>query len=169
MDYLVPQLYFNSQHVGGNSDFEKLSESGLTELVKLVMENEPDEDTPKIPDEKFLLQTNDNDNGGVRCEVDSDIELARALKNSNLPKKRWKWLKSHNAAFSGKQLLEWLRAAENSAEKEGENSAINAANRLLSSNYIHSVQQEVIDFRADGTLYQLTEPELEKAIVFNFT
>ena len=85
--------------------------------------------------------------------------MAKALKNSNLPKKRWKWLKSHNGAFTGKQLVQWL---ENSENNNG--NPIEAAKKLMTSNFIHPVQQKVIDFRSDGTLYQLAEQTSIKAL-----
>jgi glutaredoxin len=43
----VPQLYFNSHHVGGNSDFQKLSNDQIDQLIKLVKENEPDQSAPQ--------------------------------------------------------------------------------------------------------------------------
>jgi hypothetical protein len=77
-----------------------------------------------------------------------------------LPQKRWKWLKSHNSAFTGKQLIQWL---ENESENNNR-TPLQAAKSLIDSNFIHSVQQEVVDFRPDGTLYQLTEATNIKAL-----
>ena len=45
---LVPQLYFNSRHIGGNSDFQQLSQNELDELIQLVLNNEPDDTAPQV-------------------------------------------------------------------------------------------------------------------------
>ena len=149
----MPQLYFNSKHLGGNSDFQKLSQQEIDDLVTYVTKNEPEDGAPQIPDDSLLLP--ERVESELKCEMDSDLDLALALKNSNLPQKRWKWLQSHHGAFSGKQLSDWLKS---SGEDEG------AGQRLLESNFIHAVQKEVTSFRADGTLYQLTEQTSIKAL-----
>ena len=66
----------------------------------------------------------------------------RALRDSNLPKKRWNWAARHNGAFSGRQLRKWL-------DNTGEN-GLDTAKTLLEKNFITSVQQNVTDFRDDG-------------------
>ena len=86
---------------------------------------------------------------GIHCEFDTEADLARALRDSNLPKKRWNWIQRHHGSFTGKQLKNWL-------ESEGQNGQ-EAAERLMTSNFIRSVQEEVTDFRPDGTLYQMID------------
>lgn len=88
---------------------------------------------------------------GFLCEFDTEADLARALRDSNLPKKRWNWIQRHHGSFTGRQLKKWL-------DGTGED-GLEAANRLMASNFITSVQKNVTDFRPDGTLYQLVEQQ----------
>ena len=59
--YLVPQLFFNERHIGGNEDFKKLSEDELKELITYVTQHEPPaEGSPPIPDQTQLLGNEGN-------------------------------------------------------------------------------------------------------------
>ena len=147
---LVPQIFFNEKHIGGRDDFQKLDEKELQDLIKYVQENEPPENAPSIPGTSRLLSVGeDGDEGALRCEYDTDADIAKALKDSNLPKKRWNWLQRHHGAFTGKQLKEWL----DGTGEDGETASI----RLLAGNFITPIEKKVDAFRADGTLYQLVE------------
>ena len=146
----VPQIFFNEKHIGGRDDFKKLDEKELQDLIKYVQENEPPENAPAIPGTSRLLSVGDEEGeGALRCEYDTDADIAKALKDSNLPKKRWNWLQRHHGAFTGKQLKEWL----DGTGEDGETAAI----RLLAGNFITPIEKKVDAFHADGTLYQLVE------------
>ena len=80
---LVPQIFFNEKHIGGRDDFQKLDEKELQDLIKYVQENEPPENAPSIPGTSRLLSVGeDGDEGALRCEYDTDADIAKALKDS---------------------------------------------------------------------------------------
>lgn len=146
----VPQIFFNEKHIGGRDEFQKLDEKALQDLIKNVQENEPPENAPSIPGTSRLLSVGEDEGeGALRCEYDTDADIAKALKDSNLPKKRWNWLQRHHGAFTGNQLKEWL-------DGTGEDGKT-AATRLLAGNFITPIEKKVHAFFADGTLYQLVE------------
>ena len=145
----VPQIFFNEKHIGGRDDFQKLDQKELEELIKYVQENEPPEGSPSIPGSTLLIGIGEDDGQSLRCEYDTDADIAKALKDSNLPKKRWNWLQRHHGAFTGKQLKEWLDGTGEDGEA--------AATRLLAGNFIAPIEKKVDAFHPDGTLYQLVE------------
>jgi hypothetical protein len=78
---LVPQIFFNEKHIGGRDDFKKLDEKELQDLIKYVQEYEPPENAPSIPETSRLLSVGDEEGeGALRCEYDTDADIAKALK-----------------------------------------------------------------------------------------
>ena len=109
------------------------------------------------------MKSDDDSGMGFVCEFDTEADLARALRDSNLPKKRWNWIQRHHGSFTGRQLKKWL-------DGTGED-GLEAAKRLMDKNFITSVQKNVTEFRADGTMYQLVEQQrvgYERCMYLNF-
>ncbi|KAJ8013045.1 hypothetical protein DPEC_G00049230 [Dallia pectoralis] len=71
----VPQIFFNSVHVGGGDDLQKLAPRELERLVRLVREEAVPEDGPPLPEER---QSADSDT------VDRAAELSAILRDINL-------------------------------------------------------------------------------------
>lgn len=143
----VPQIFFNGRHLGGNSDFQAIQGTELEELIEWVKSTEPDDNTPRTPDESLLLTDHDiNDNEFV-CEPDQLAKIAQKLKDSKLPQKRLKGLKSYSGAFTGKQLIEWLGS---------QSLDLNKGQELLDANFIRPVKGTPGNFTKD-VMYQMTE------------
>ena len=141
----VPQLFFNGRHLGGNSDFKSLSNSEREELINWVRENWPGWRNTSTAS-RASSSNDENQNDSFVCEPDEEAELAKKLAESKVPQKRLKGLKSYRAAFTGKQLNEWLKSQGLGEEK---------AESLLQANFIRPIKP--INTILNSELYQMTE------------
>ncbi|XP_075896392.1 uncharacterized protein LOC142897743 isoform X1 [Nelusetta ayraudi] len=114
----VPQIFFNSVHVGGNDDLQKMAPEERQRLVKLVQEEPLPADAPPLPDENQSDDTAGDTDGGFECEKDELAELVEKLKHAGVVGSHRKGLTVHKKSFSGAQLLEWLQREKGMARAD---------------------------------------------------
>ncbi|XP_020314470.1 uncharacterized protein zgc:152951 isoform X4 [Oncorhynchus kisutch] len=71
----VPQIFFNSVHIGGNDDLQKLLPEELERLVRLVREE------PVLSEALPLPEENQSDGSDTAEEADGAAELSAILRN----------------------------------------------------------------------------------------
>ena len=93
----VPQIFFNSKHIGGNDSFQKLVESGdIKQYIELIENNESDEETPEEPNDISDLHY---DSIKVVCEQDPLYPLVQEIRKSLSIKNRTYHLKKIRKLF----------------------------------------------------------------------
>ncbi|XP_026231849.1 thioredoxin_like and DUF547 domain-containing protein isoform X2 [Anabas testudineus] len=65
----VPQIFFNSVHVGGSDDLQKLAPEELQRLVTLVKETPPPADAPPLPKESEAAGTAGDTDGAAELSL----------------------------------------------------------------------------------------------------
>uniref|UniRef100_A0A3P8W0X4 Zgc:152951 n=1 Tax=Cynoglossus semilaevis TaxID=244447 RepID=A0A3P8W0X4_CYNSE len=65
----VPQIFFNSVHVGGNDDLQKLAPEELQRLVRLVREEALPADAPPLPEENQSEDGADDTSGAAEVSL----------------------------------------------------------------------------------------------------
>ncbi|XP_045563174.1 uncharacterized protein homolog isoform X3 [Salmo salar] len=71
----VPQIFFNSVHIGGNDDLQELLPEELERLVRLVREE------PVLPEALPLPEENQSDGSDTAEEADGAAELSAILRD----------------------------------------------------------------------------------------
>ncbi|CAB1328818.1 unnamed protein product [Coregonus sp. 'balchen'] len=107
----VPQIFFNSVHVGGNDDMQKLPPEELERLVRLVREEPVSLDALPLPKEN---QSDGSDTAGeadgeFKCERDALADVVEDLKRSDVIGCQWRRLSMCRNSFTGAQLVGWLQ------------------------------------------------------------
>ncbi|XP_008327060.1 uncharacterized protein LOC103392260 [Cynoglossus semilaevis] len=163
----VPQIFFNSVHVGGNDDLQKLAPEELQRLVRLVREEALPADAPPLPEENQSEDGADDTSGEFMCERDELADLVQDLKDGNVIGCQRKGLVLYKKSFSGSQLVEWLQKEKGMAKAE----ACTTGQALLQKKYMVSVHDSE---RQDGsfgggknsldTLYRLLEDDPHSAL-----
>uniref|UniRef100_A0A3P8XSJ8 DEP domain-containing protein n=1 Tax=Esox lucius TaxID=8010 RepID=A0A3P8XSJ8_ESOLU len=86
----VPQIFFNSVHVGGGDDLQKLAPEELERLVRLVREEAVPADGPPLPQEN---QSPGSDTvGGFMCDRDLLGDVVQEFKWSSVIGCQWSGL-----------------------------------------------------------------------------
>ncbi|KAM9343028.1 uncharacterized protein KZ484_015654 [Pholidichthys leucotaenia] len=130
----VPQIFFNSVHVGGNDDLQKLAPEELQRLVNLVKEEPLPADAPPLPDD-WSEDTTRESEGEFVCERDELADLVEDLKHANVVGSHRKGLTLYKKSFSGSQLVGWLEKEKGMARAV----ARNTGQALLTKKYMISV------------------------------
>ncbi|XP_047457127.1 uncharacterized protein zgc:152951 [Mugil cephalus] len=163
----VPQIFFNSVHVGGNDDLQKLPPEELQRLVNLVKDEPLRADAPPLPEINQVEETAADNDGGFKCERDELAELVEDLKHGSVIGSHRKGLTSYKKCFSGSQLVEWLQKQKGMARDE----ALNTGQALLQKKYMVSVNgsgQQDASFGegkdAMEKLYRLMEDDPNSAL-----
>eukprot|EP00063_Salmo_salar_P054603 XP_014029438.1 PREDICTED: glutaredoxin-1 isoform X1 [Salmo salar] len=107
----VPQIFFNSVHIGGNDDLQELLPEELERLVRLVREE------PVLPEALPLPEENQSDgsdtaeeaDGEFKCERDALANVVEDLKRSDVIGFQWRGLSMCRNSFTGAQLVGWLQ------------------------------------------------------------
>ncbi|XP_035250469.1 uncharacterized protein zgc:152951 isoform X4 [Anguilla anguilla] len=103
----VPQIFFNSVHVGGNDDLQTMAPEKLEHLVHLVREEPMPPDAPPLPVEAHL-EGGGNQDGENKCERDDFADMVAEFKECGVIGNHRKGLKMYKNSFTGVQLLDWL-------------------------------------------------------------
>nr|XP_046259490.1 uncharacterized protein zgc:152951 [Scatophagus argus] len=163
----VPQIFFNSIHVGGNDDLQKLPPEELQRLVKLVKEEPLPADAPPLPEDNQSKDTAGESDGEFVCERDELAGLVEDLKHASVIGSHRRGLKVYKKSFTGDQLVDWLQKEKGMARAE----ACNTGQALLQKKYMVSVhgcgkQDGTFGEGKDtmDTLYRLMEDDPHSAL-----
>ncbi|KAM3849922.1 uncharacterized protein ACN63O_020320, partial [Diretmus argenteus] len=108
----VPQIFFNSVHIGGNDDLQKLTPEELQRLLSLVKEERPPADAPPQPEENQTEDPFREADGALteyKCERDELADLVEDFEQSNVIGSHRRGLSFYKKSFSGRQLVGWLQ------------------------------------------------------------
>lgn len=163
----VPQIFFNSVHVGGNDDLQKMAPTELERLVNLVKEEPVSVDMPPLPMESPSEDTATEADGGFKCERDQLADLVEDLKQGSVIGSHRKGLTVYKKSFSGDELVNWLQKEKGMARAE----AYNTGQALLQKKYMVCVRdsgKQDVSF-AEGketgeTLFRLLEDDPHSAL-----
>ncbi|XP_034043132.1 uncharacterized protein zgc:152951 [Thalassophryne amazonica] len=162
----VPQIFFNSVHVGGNEDLKKLSPEDLQRLVIMVKEEPLPANALPLPEKKPTRDTVASD-GEFMCERDALANLVEDLKHGRVIGSHWRGLNLYKKSFSGKQLVHWLQKEKGMATAE----ASKTGQELLQKKYmvcVHGCTQKDGHFGEgkdpEHSLYRLLEHDPHSAL-----
>uniref|UniRef100_UPI00398E87AD uncharacterized protein isoform X3 n=1 Tax=Pristiophorus japonicus TaxID=55135 RepID=UPI00398E87AD len=116
--HTVPQIYFNNVHVGGNDDFQNLTQEELDKLIDLVKYTPAPPDSPPIPQ---LEEAEENvPKEELKHVRDDYADLVLEFKQSGIIGSHWSCLKMYPHTFTGKKLVNWLVEYKNPASRLSE-------------------------------------------------
>ncbi|XP_077435221.1 uncharacterized protein LOC144060013 isoform X2 [Vanacampus margaritifer] len=107
----VPQIFFNSQYIGGKEKLQKLPPEELQKLVKMVKEEPITADAPPLPELKesqAAAVDADHEKKQFECEKDDLADLVAGFKDANVIGIQRKGLILYKKSFSKDQLVAWL-------------------------------------------------------------
>ncbi|XP_030845992.1 uncharacterized protein LOC593247 [Strongylocentrotus purpuratus] len=159
----VPQIFFNSKHVGGYDDLKALlaDKVGLDRLIEEVKNNESPPEAPKVPDSSELKKEKIGDMD-FTCELDEHAVLIRDLKMSGIIKDHRKGLTTHKNTFQANQFVDWL-VKEKSFDDRA--TGIVSGQDLLDRGYAAAVKATRDGrFEDNDTLYRLLEHDQNSAL-----
>ncbi|XP_047225605.1 uncharacterized protein zgc:152951 isoform X1 [Girardinichthys multiradiatus] len=158
----VPQIFFNTVHVGGNEDLQKLAPEELQRLVTLVKEEPLSADAPPLPENNPFEVPGGEIDRELKCERDEFADLVEDLKHAGVIGTQRRGLTVYKKSFSGIQLVDWLQKGKGMDRAE----ACNTGQALLQRKYMVSVRGSA---QKDGcfgegketmdTLYRLLEDD----------
>lgn len=128
----VPQIFFNSIHVGGNDDLQKLPPEELQRLVTLVKEEPLPADAPPLPDENQSEDTAGENDTEFKCERDELADLVEDFKHGSVIGSHRRGLTVYKKTFSGDQLVAWLQKEKGMARAE----AFKTGHAMLQKKYM---------------------------------
>ncbi|XP_056145246.1 uncharacterized protein zgc:152951 [Lampris incognitus] len=163
----VPQIFFNSIHIGGNDDLQKLAPAELQNLVSLVREEALSASALPLPEKNQTEAIKGEADGEFTCERDELANLVEELKQSNVIDSHRRGLKLFKKSFSAAQLVGWLHTEKRMARDE----ACETGQALVRRKYVvvafGSVKPQEGHF-GDGKdrdiLYRLTEHDPHSAL-----
>ncbi|ELU10998.1 hypothetical protein CAPTEDRAFT_203097 [Capitella teleta] len=159
----VPQVFFNSIHVGGNEDLQKLvnNKKDFEALVAEVTNIAPPADAPYPPDPETAVN-----NGGLTdivCEPDEYARLVMDLKGSGIIKDQGGGFlsRSQKSCFKGKDFVSWVTKTKHLGHPE----ALEMGQMLIDQHFGHRVgSSSVAVFKDDDTMYRLIEDDESSAL-----
>uniref|UniRef100_A0A8C8JX76 DEP domain-containing protein n=2 Tax=Oncorhynchus tshawytscha TaxID=74940 RepID=A0A8C8JX76_ONCTS len=107
----VPQIFFNSVHIGGNDDLQELLPEELERLVRLVREEPVLSEALPLPEENQSdgSDTAEEADGEFKCERHALADVVEDLKQSDVIGCQWRGLSMCRNSFTGAQLVGWLQ------------------------------------------------------------
>lgn len=154
--HTVPQIFFNSKHVGGNAELQKLyKDDKLSSLIDLVTGMEPDEDTPSPPGVDEAAEQEDEELDIV-CELDHHHALAQRMRVSVGVKTRHYHMRNYKKCFVGSKAVDWL--ISNVPEVSTRQEAVDLGNELLEKHLFSHVCFEH-GFKDEKLYYRFIEDE----------
>ncbi|KAJ8253154.1 hypothetical protein GJAV_G00209720 [Gymnothorax javanicus] len=154
----VPQIFFNSVHVGGNDDLSKLTREELEHLVNLVREEPVPSNAPPLPEEAQSGRTGTKGEE-INCERDDFVDMMAEFKHSGVIKNYWRGLKVYKNSFTGQQLLDWLMKEKGLDRSK----AVETSKILMERKFFNSVQRK-IEFEEGNALFRLVEHDPNSAL-----
>ena len=159
--HTVPQIFFNDLHVGGNEDFQNLSDERLKELITYVQEQSAPESAPN-----FELQSSSKTSDGDKDLYTKD-ELAGLVEKLSsqsdiVHAHRHNFFSSIPRAFTGSDLVSFV-ARECSVIRD---EALKLAQKLLEKKFVIAIEKDM-PIKDNGTLYRLIHDLPSKALNAN--
>jgi len=174
----VPQIFFNEQHIGGNSNLQAIEAKGeLDELIIKTLKTKVPDNAPLPPSEADLAEIDAKRiRDGYSAEIHGVpvlrgvipnspdeanlLKLLRALRQPELNgglaiKHYWYNLQRVHTSFIGKDLVDWLIKNKFSGNRE---QAILLGQRLFRLNLIHHVSNEH-EFKDEYLFYRFFQDE----------
>uniref|UniRef100_A0A4W3JU43 Zgc:152951 n=1 Tax=Callorhinchus milii TaxID=7868 RepID=A0A4W3JU43_CALMI len=153
----VPQIFFNNVHVGGNSEFQKMSKEELDRLIELVKNEELPPNAPPLPD--MTEEEDDTRDAELKCERDEYADIVVEFKQAGIIGTNRSGLKVHKHTFSGRQLVKWMN--NNKGFDEGK--AVDVGKKLVSKKFINPLHGKP-EFEDSDALYKLVEHDKAAAL-----
>ncbi|XP_035250466.1 uncharacterized protein zgc:152951 isoform X2 [Anguilla anguilla] len=147
----VPQIFFNSVHVGGNDDLQTMAPEKLEHLVHLVREEPMPPDAPPLPVEAHL-EGGGNQDGENKCERDDFADMVAEFKECGVIGNHRKGLKMYKNSFTGVQLLDWLEREKGLDRSK----ALETSKTLMDRKFFNSVPRKR-EFEEGNALFRLVE------------
>nr|XP_039267870.1 uncharacterized protein LOC120342896 isoform X1 [Styela clava] len=157
----VPQIFFNNIHVGGNDDFQKLTEEELNKLTNEVKTNPVPTDAPPIP-QSSNSKSGTNASASLQSEIDENANLIQDFKNSGIIKDQRQMLTVYRNVFSGSDFVSFIMENKKTDRKQAAEMAANLYRLHFLSN-VHAGDA----FNDDSTLYRLLQDEPSNALNAN--
>jgi glutaredoxin len=149
----VPQIFFNSKHIGGFDDLKKLYDSGsLEDELKVVAETEVPSDAPQAPPAQDTSETDSGDEllpsqraklagaagseDCLDCTPDELASLVREIQDSSLVRTHKYHLKGYKNSFVARDLVTWLVEQKKLPSRE---EAVKQGLELQAKHFIHHV------------------------------
>ncbi|KAG9349522.1 hypothetical protein JZ751_027967 [Albula glossodonta] len=154
----VPQIFFNSVHIGGNDDLNKLAPEELERLVHQVREEPVPSDSPPLPEESHVEAPGKQD-GEFKCERDDWADMVEEFKQCGVIGSHRKGLRVFRNSFTGAQLVNWL-------EKEkglDRSKAFETGKVLMDRKFFNSVMGKR-EFEESSALFRMLEHDPHSAL-----
>ncbi|KAJ8350354.1 hypothetical protein SKAU_G00254840 [Synaphobranchus kaupii] len=154
----VPQIFFNSIHVGGNDDLQTMVPEKLENLVHLVREEPVPPNSPPLPEEAHLEGAGNQD-GEIMCERDEFADMMAEFKQCGAIGSHRKGLKVYGNSFKGAQLVDWLQREKGLDRSK----AFETSKILMDRKFFNSVQRKG-EFEESNALFRLLEHDPHSAL-----
>nr|CAB3262454.1 uncharacterized protein LOC100179648 [Phallusia mammillata] len=157
----VPQLFFSDKHVGGNDDFQKLSQAELDDLIAYVRDCELPAGAPTFVETKL--------NETAEDPLGKQDDLAELVENFSKQSKiiydhRKLLFSSNPKTFTGDDFITYI-AHQKQLERE---EAKEIAQEILNKNFaVPAKETNNASIRDDSTLYRLVHDVPSKALNAN--
>ncbi|CAK8672326.1 uncharacterized protein LOC143466002 isoform X2 [Clavelina lepadiformis] len=144
----VPQIFFNDKHIGGNAEFQELSDEALQTLIAYVRDNEAPENTPQP------LKANELDaDARVSDKMDELSSLVEALREQNgIVHDHRHFIRSYPNTFTGEDAITFI-AQEKGLDRTA---ALEIAQQLITKKFAAALK-EGIPMKDDKTLYRFMQ------------
>ncbi|XP_051870796.1 uncharacterized protein LOC127569854 [Pristis pectinata] len=152
----VPLIFFNNKFIGGNDDFQKLSQEELDKLIELVKHEAAPPDAPPLPEQEIVEEEEPKEE--LKSERDEFADLIVEFKHSGNIGNHWSCLKLHHNTFTGKKLIAWLVNNKNLDKP----AAIEMAKDLINRKFLNPLSEK--GFEDNDTLYRLVEHDSASAL-----
>ncbi|KAM9448867.1 uncharacterized protein ACWYII_013624 isoform 2-T3 [Salvelinus alpinus] len=160
----VPQIFFNSVHIGGNDDLQELLPEELERLVRLVREEPVLSEALPLPKENQSdgSDTAEEADGEFKCERDALADVVEELKRSGVIGFQWRGLSMCRNSFTGAQLVGWLQKERGMEMTK----ACETGQMLLDRKYMVGVAGagKGVGFGVSDRLYRLMERNPHSAL-----
>ncbi|KAJ8399622.1 hypothetical protein AAFF_G00410330 [Aldrovandia affinis] len=153
----VPQIFFNSVHVGGNDDLHTLAPEELERLMRLVREEPVPLDAPPLPEEDHLEEVGNYD-GEIKCERDEFADMVAEFKQCGVIGSHMKGLRVCRNSFAGVQLVDWLEREKGLDRSK----AFEMGKVLMERKFFNSVSGK--EFEESSALFRLLEHDPHSAL-----
>ncbi|XP_059824638.1 uncharacterized protein zgc:152951 isoform X1 [Hypanus sabinus] len=154
--HTVPQIFFNNKFIGGNDDFQKLSQEEINKLIELVKHEAAPSDAPPLPEPKVVEDEEPKEE--LKSERDEFADLILEFKHSGNIGSHWSRLKHHHKTFTGKKLVAWLVNNKNLDKS----AAIEIGNNLINRKFFNPLSEK--GFEDSDALYRLVEDDSASAL-----
>ncbi|XP_033644944.1 uncharacterized protein LOC117304534 [Asterias rubens] len=159
----VPQIFFNTHHVGGNDDLQELvqDKERLQKLIQEVEENESPADAPQVPDTSLKNTSGTDGDFNFTCELDDCALLVKDLRESGLISDHRRGLKVYKDSFVGREFVDWVVKTKDVDRKR----AVEIGQALIEQHFgRHVKNSNDLEFEDRDKIYRLIEDDTATAL-----